>query len=223
MLQPPSVLTRLTFPSASHRYSSLTLLRYRQLQWPLLITHTVAFRVTLAYSPAVTSTIIQQEPLMSHGFHTSPTSFCANCYSLANCYNFLNYYIISYNLVTCWTEKEPQPTCSSSFIKKYEIKLAPLLKKFPKSHYGNNIGSETSASTDFIVMINFAFVLFNACSIHIIDDWLLHFNIFMKLQMLSISLLRYETIIVVHAHGCSPHVHTLCLIFYLWIAQISWL
>lgn len=81
------------------------------------------------------------------------------------------------------------------FIKKYEIKLAPLLKKFPKSHYGNNIGSETSASTDFIVMINFAFVLFNACSIHITDDRLLHFNIFMKSQMLSISLIRYETFV----------------------------
>lgn len=140
-MQPSSVLTRLTFPSASHRYSSHTLLRYRQLQWPLLNTHTVAFGVTLAYPPSVTSITIQRAPLMSHGFHTSPTSFCANCYSLPHCHNFLNYYIISYNLVTCWTEKETQLTCSTSFINKYEIKLVPLLKKFPKSHYGNSVGS----------------------------------------------------------------------------------
>lgn len=101
----------------------------------------VAFGVTLAYPPSVISITIQRVPLMSHGFHTSPTSFCANCYSLPHCHNFLNYYIISYNLVTCWTEKETQLTCSTSFINKYEIKLVPLLKKFPKSHYGNSVGS----------------------------------------------------------------------------------
>lgn len=125
----------------SHRYSSHTLLRSRQLQWPLLNTHTVAFGVTLAYSPSVTSITIQQGPLTSQGFCTSPTSFCANCYSLGHCHNFLNYDIISYNLVTRWTEKETQLTCSTSFSKKYEIKLVPLLKKFPKSHYSKNIGS----------------------------------------------------------------------------------
>lgn len=127
-LQALSVLPRLSFFSASHRYSSQTLLRSRQLQWPLLNTHTVAFRVTLAYSPSVTSITTQQGPLTSQGFCTSPTSFCANCYSLANCHNFLNYDIISYNLVTHWTEKETQLTCSTSFSKKHEIKL--VLKKF---------------------------------------------------------------------------------------------
>lgn len=104
--RPPSVLIRLSFPSASHRYSSQTLLRSRQLQWPLLNTHTVAFRVTLAYSTSVTSITIQQGPLTSQGFCTSPTSFCANCYSLANCHNFLNYDIISYNLVTHWLKRK---------------------------------------------------------------------------------------------------------------------
>lgn len=38
-------------------------------------------------------------------------------------------------------------------------------------------------------MINFAFVLFNACIIHIIDDLLLDFNVLMKSQMLSILLI----------------------------------
>lgn len=38
-------------------------------------------------------------------------------------------------------------------------------------------------------MISFAFVLFNACSIHITDDILLDFNVFMKSQMLSILLI----------------------------------
>lgn len=92
----PSQGSRFLQPHTDTPHSH-TLLRYRLLQWPLLSTHTVRFRVTLAYSPPVTSVTIHQVPLTSQVFHTSPSSFCANCYRLANRHNLLHYYIMSYN------------------------------------------------------------------------------------------------------------------------------